>query len=158
MHKFSRPFMPRFNLFKNCGYYWGFTMLVAYPLVHPLYTAPSAARVAVGAALWLASQLTNFAVHWQLAGMRGTEGDDSRKPPGGLLFSLVTSPNYTSEVLAWVGWSLLSNVAMAHLFTLAGFAQMAQWSLQKYNDYKKDKEGGGREYAQKRKAIVPFLL
>jgi very-long-chain enoyl-CoA reductase len=158
VHKFSRPFMPIGNLVKNCSYYYGFTLLVAYPLAHPLYTPPGAAQVAGGAALWLASQAVNLAVHLQLAGMRSQEGDDSRRPPEGLLFSLVTSPNYTSEVLAWVGWSLVSNVAMGYLFTLAGFAQMAQWSLQKYAGYKADKDGAGREYAQKRKAILPFLL
>jgi very-long-chain enoyl-CoA reductase len=150
--------MPIFNLYKNCAYYWGFTLLVAYPLAHPQYTAPGAAQVAVGAALWLVSQALNLAVHLQLAGMRGAEGDDSRQPPGGWLFSLVTSPNYTTEALAWVGWSLVSNVAMGYVFTLAGLAQMAQWSLQKYRGYKESGDSKGKEYAQRRKAIIPFVL
>lgn len=28
VHRFSRPTMPLTNLFKNCGYYWSFTVLV----------------------------------------------------------------------------------------------------------------------------------
>ena len=40
VHKFSRPTMPLFNLFKNSIYYWGFALAVGYPLCHPQYTAP----------------------------------------------------------------------------------------------------------------------
>lgn len=41
VHKFSRPTMPLFNLFKNSAYYWGFALAVGYPLCHPAYTAPA---------------------------------------------------------------------------------------------------------------------
>lgn len=46
--------MPIMNLFKNCGYYWGFAAYVAYHVNHPLYTAPSYdIQVYVGAALFV---------------------------------------------------------------------------------------------------------
>lgn len=32
--------MPLFNLFKNSMYYWGFALMVGYPLCHPDYTQP----------------------------------------------------------------------------------------------------------------------
>ncbi|KAK6039137.1 hypothetical protein COOONC_23358, partial [Cooperia oncophora] len=32
--------MPRFNLVKNCSYYWGFAAFVAYFVNHPAYTPP----------------------------------------------------------------------------------------------------------------------
>ena len=130
---------------------------MAFPLVHPNYQAPGKAQVALGFSLWVASQLVNFAVHVQLAGMRGAEGDNSRKPPGGLLFSLVTSPNYTAEVLGWVAWSATSSILMGWLFTLVGLLQMTQWSLQKYKGY--IKEGAeGKAYARARKSIIPFVI
>ena len=158
VHKFSNPSMPLFNIFKNCTYYWGFAAFVAYPLVHTAYQAPGKVQVAVGGALWAASQLTNLAVHLQLASMRsGGDGDNARRPPGGFLFSLVTSPNYTAEVLGWVGWSVLSSIAMGYIFTAAGLLQMAQWALKKRAGYFKDGEGG-KEYAKGRKAIIPWVL
>ena len=41
MHRrFSHGTMPIMNLYKNCGYYWGFAALVAYYVNHPLYTPP----------------------------------------------------------------------------------------------------------------------
>ena len=157
VHKFSRPTMPLANIFKNCAYYWSFAALVAFPLVSPGYQAPGKAQVLAGAALWAASQLTNFAVHVQLAGMRSGEGDNARRPPGGPLFSLVTSPNYTAEVLGWAAWSAASSILMGYVFTLVGFLQMAQWALQKYRGYLKD-GAEGKAYAKARKAIVPFVL
>ena len=157
VHKFSNPYMPLFNLFKNSTYYWSFAAMVGFPLVHPAYQAPGKVQVALGAGLWVASQLTNLAVHLQLAGMRGGEGDNDRRPPQGPLFALVTSPNYTAEVLGWLGWSVMSSIAMGYLFTLGGFVQMAQWSLDKYRKYKGSGEEG-KAYVKGRKSIIPFLL
>ena len=148
--------MPLSNLFKNSLYYWGFAAAVGYPLCHPAFTAPGRTQVLVGAAGWVLSQLTNFAVHAQLAGMRGSEGDNARAPPGGPLFSLVTSPNYTAEVAGWVSWSVLSQIGGAYAFTLFGLLQMTDWSLKKYKDYKKTDEG--KLYAKGRKSIIPFII
>ena len=148
--------MPLTNLFKNSIYYWGFAAAVGYPLVHPLYTAPGRTQVIIGTVGWALSQLTNFAVHAQLAGMRGEEGDTARAPPGGLLFSLVTSPNYTAEVAGWISWSLLSQISGAYVFTLFGLGQMTDWALKKYREYKKTDQG--KVYTKGRKAIIPFII
>ena len=43
----------------------------------------------------------------------------------------------------------------ALLFTLMGFAQMAQWALGKHRNYRRE---FGVKYPRGRKAIVPFLL
>ena len=40
MRRFSHGTMPIGNLYKNCGYYWGFAALVSYFVNHPLYTPP----------------------------------------------------------------------------------------------------------------------
>ena len=40
VRRFSHGTMPINNLFKNCGYYWGFAALVSYYVNHPLYTPP----------------------------------------------------------------------------------------------------------------------
>ena len=45
-------------------------------------------------------------------------------------------------------------VSTALLFTIAGFAQMAQWALGKHRNYRKEFE----KYPRGRKAILPFLL
>ena len=71
VHKFSRSTMPLTNLFKNSWYYWSFAALVSYPLCHPLYTPPASAGIVyTGAALMVAAELVNLAVHLQLSSMR----------------------------------------------------------------------------------------
>jgi hypothetical protein len=58
------------------------------------------------------------------------------------------------QVLAWVGFSLMTQVFAAYVFALVGFLQMTQWALDKYRGYKKTDPG----YAKARRAIIPFLL
>jgi very-long-chain enoyl-CoA reductase len=146
--------MPLFNLFKNSTYYWGFALAVGYPLCHPNYVAPGKTQVIAGLGLWCAAQLTNLAVHLQLAGMRKEEGDKDRKPPSGFLFSLVSCPNYTAEVLGWVAWTILTQVGMAGLFTLAGLYQMTVWALAKHRDYCKVDP----TIKKQRTSIIPFVI
>jgi very-long-chain enoyl-CoA reductase len=52
--------MPIFNLFKNCGYYWGFAAYVAYFVNHPSYTAPSETLSIACFALAVVAQLSNL--------------------------------------------------------------------------------------------------
>ncbi|VDK56577.1 unnamed protein product [Anisakis simplex] len=47
VHRFSNATMPRFNLFKNCCYYWGFCAYVSYFINHPLYTPASFGTVQI---------------------------------------------------------------------------------------------------------------
>ena len=157
VHRFSRPTMPLGNLFKNCLYYWLFALFIGYPLAHPAFTAPaSAAQVALGGALMAAAELVNLLVHLQLSAMRpGGDGSKERRAPGGPLFALVSTPNYTSEVLCWVGYSLMTQIGAAYVFTLLGFLQMTQWALAKHRAYIKA-DPAYRKLG--RAAIVPFLL
>ncbi|OQR83851.1 3-oxo-5-alpha-steroid 4-dehydrogenase [Achlya hypogyna] len=157
VHRFSRPTMPLFNLFKNCMYYWSFGAVIGYPLCHPDYQGPTSdAQVTLGLAIFAVSEFLNFCVHVQLRTMRSKEGSNERPIPKGPLFLLVSCPNYTFEVLGWVGFSIFTQIFFGYLFTLVGFLQMLQWALQKHKGYYKTY---GDEYKRlRRKAIVPFLL
>ena len=113
VHVFSRPTMPLFNLFKNSSYYWGFAFAVGYPLCSPSYTAPSNEKqVYLGFAIMAISEVLNLVVHLHLRSMRPKEGSTERKPPTGGLFNLASCPNYTFEVLGWVGFSIATNIAL----------------------------------------------
>jgi very-long-chain enoyl-CoA reductase len=156
VHKFSRPTMPLSNLFKNSFYYWGFALVVGYVLCSPKYTPnKDEFMFQIGMSLMLVAELINFLVHLQLSMMRPNEGSEKREAPKGVLFSLVSCPNYTAEVLSWVGFSLATKIASSWAFTLVGFLQMTQWALQKHSGYKKSDENYKK---LGRKAIVPFLI
>jgi very-long-chain enoyl-CoA reductase len=157
IHRFSRPTMPLFNLFKNCAYYWSFGAVVGYPLAHPDYHGPtSQLQIQLGLGLFAVSEFLNFLVHVQLRNMRPAEGSKVRPVPKGPLFALVSCPNYTFEVLGWVGFSLFTQIFFSYLFTLVGFLQMTDWALKKHRGY--IKSDGDAYKKLRRKAIVPFVI
>ncbi|KAJ0403308.1 hypothetical protein P43SY_009342 [Pythium insidiosum] len=157
VHRFSRPTMPLQNLFKNCTYYWSFGAVIGYPLCHPDYTAPtSQLQIQIGLALFAISEFLNFCVHVQLRNLRPAEGSQERPIPRGPLFALVSCPNYTFEVLGWVGFSIFTQILFSYVFTVIGFLQMTDWALKKHRNYVKTY---GTEYKKlRRKSIVPFLV
>ncbi|ETV85909.1 hypothetical protein H257_02438 [Aphanomyces astaci] len=157
VHRFSRPTMPLFNLFKNCMYYWSFGLIIGYPLCHPQYQGPTSdTQILVGLVIFAVSEVLNFSVHMQFRLMRTQEGSSARNIPKGPLFAFVSCPNYTFEVLGWVGFSIFTQIAFGYVFTVVGFLQMAQWALQKHKGYYKTY---GTEYKKLgRKALVPFVL
>jgi len=155
VHKFSRPTMPLKNLFINCTYYWTFGAVIGWPLCSPNYTAPSDKQVYAGLVLFVLSELGNFAIHLKLASMRPAELSKKRDIPKGFGFDLVACPNYFFEVMSWVGFSIMTNVAFSYLFTLVGLYQMSVWAQGKHKNYKKTYD---KEYTSlNRKAIIPFI-
>ena len=156
IHKFSRPTMPLFNLYKNCVYYWSFGAVIGYPLCSPSYVPPSDIFVFVGLAIFLISEIGNLICHIMLSNLRPAEGSLKRPIPRGFLFEYVSCPNYTFEVLAWVGFSVMTQIPFAYAFTLVGFVQMADWAMKKHQGYCKSYD---KEYKSlRRKAIIPFVF
>jgi len=154
VQRFSNETMPWPNIFKNCTYYWGAAALVGYFVNHPLYTPPaSPAQLWFGLGLFVLSELCNLVSHIQLRNLRPA-GTTDRKIPHGFLFELVSCPNYFAEVLAWVGFTILSQTFAAALFTLVGFAQMYAWAVKKHLRYKREFD----TYPKHRTAMIPFLL
>ncbi|CAH1958796.1 unnamed protein product [Acanthoscelides obtectus] len=159
VHRFSHGTMPIKNLFKNCGYYWGFCLYVAYHVNHPLYTSPPYWMQILGLAMFVVCEVGNLSIHLLLRDLR-PPGSTVRKIPVPnsnpltQLFNYVSCPNYTYEVGAWIGFSLMTSCLPAALFTFAGFYQMAVWALGKQRNYVKEFP----DYPKKRKAIIPFIL
>jgi len=152
VHRFSHATMPRFNLIKNCSYYWGFAAFVAYFVNHPRFTEPSYYLVYGGLGLFVVSEISNFITHLILRNLRPA-GSTQRKIPSGFLFNLVSCPNYFVEITAWIGFSIMTQTFTAYLFTLAGAAQMLEWAIKKHKLYKKEFP----DYPRSRKIVFPFI-
>ncbi|CAH1121146.1 unnamed protein product [Ceutorhynchus assimilis] len=159
IHRFSHGTMPLRNLFKNCGYYWGFALYVAYHTNHPLFTPPPVLMQLLGLAIFVICELGNLSIHILLRDLRppGTKVRKIPVPssnPLTKLYNLVSCPNYTYEFGAWFGFTLLTSCVPAGLFALAGLYQMTIWALGKHRNYKKEFPN----YPKCRKAILPFIL
>ncbi|KAJ2947906.1 hypothetical protein O0L34_g9697 [Tuta absoluta] len=159
IHRFSHGTMPLRNLFRNCAYYWLFTLYVAYHINHPLYTPPCDTCFIVGLAGFVFCELGNLSIHILLKNLRppGTKVRKIPMPDGNpfsLLFNFVSCPNYTYEFGSWLFFTIMTKCAPAGLFAAAGFYQMAMWAIGKHRNYKKEFP----DYPKGRKAIIPFVL
>jgi len=161
VHRFSKATMPLMNLFKNCGYYFGFTAFIAYFINHPLYMPPSfgTVQIAAGCIGFLVAEIGNYSIHAALRDLRppGTRERKIPMPNGNPLtnmFNLVSCPNYTYEALAWFSFSVMTQCAPALIFTGVGLYQMSVWAIGKHNAYKKE----FHNYPKSRRAILPFVL
>ncbi|CAF0913176.1 unnamed protein product [Didymodactylos carnosus] len=161
VHRFSHNTMPLFNLFKNCGYYWGFTAWVAYFVNHPKYTPASFGNVQIylSLAAFLINEMGNLSIHLALRDLR-PQGSKERKIPYPTsnpftkLFNFVSCPNYTYEMGSWMSFSIMTQTLTALIFTIAGAYQMTMWALGKHRLYKKEFPN----YPKRRKAIIPFII
>jgi very-long-chain enoyl-CoA reductase len=154
VHRFSNATMPWRNLVKNCVYYWGFATYVAYFVGHPQYTpVTSHWQFWAGWALFGLGELGNLVCHWQLRQLR-PPGTRIRQIPHGLLFEYVSCPNYTCEVVAWLGFNLMTQTIAGILFMMVGTAQMMIWANGKHRSYLKE---FGAVYPHCRKRMIPFL-
>jgi len=160
IHRFSKATMPIGNLFKNCSYYWGFSAFISYFVNHPLYT-PAGCNTClyIGLGTYLFGELGNLSCHIAFKNMRppGTKTRVIPMPnsnPFTLLFNLVSCPNYTYEVISWIGFAIFTCVFYAALFAVVGGGQMLQWALGKHKNYKKEFE----KYPKGRKAMIPFIM
>ncbi|XP_062415348.1 very-long-chain enoyl-CoA reductase isoform X2 [Pungitius pungitius] len=161
VHRFSHGTMPLRTIVRNCVYYWGFSAWLAFCINHPLYTPPSYGELQVNYALviFVMCELGNFSIHLTLNNLRG-DGSRSRrfpeptKNPFTWLFIFVSCPNYTYELGAWVGFSIMTQCLPVAFYTLLGFIQMTIWAKGKHRAYSRE----FKDYPTLRMAIIPLIL
>merc|ERR1712179_93954 len=103
-------------------------------------------------------ELGNFTIHILLRNLRPAGSKERKIPypnsnPLSQMQSLVSCPNYTYEIGAWISFSIMTSCLPVGLFTLAGAYQMIIWAQGKHRNYKKE----FKDYPR-RKAIIPFVL
>jgi len=123
--------MPIRNLFKNCSYYWGFGAYVSYYINHPLYMPPPTDRACILITVGFFCMAANLKCHLLQKNLR-KPGEKGYKIPHGFLFESITCANYTTEIAAWLCFSLATQTLAAMAFTLAGAIQMADWANEKH--------------------------
>lgn len=140
LHRFSAATMPAWNVVRNSAFYWAIAGFLASVFIYlPGSLAASAADASwlniVGVLLYVFGELSNLAVHVNLASLR-RPGSTERKIPTGYGFGLVTCPNYMFEIIAWIGVILVSRSWTIVLFIFFGALYMRAWAIAKEKAYR----------------------
>lgn len=152
VHQFSKGTMPLRNIFKNCAYYWSFAFLVGYYINRPDFSPPATPIVYLSLIAYILCELGNLNCHIILKNLR-RPGTRDRKIPRGFLFELVSCPNYTFEIAAWLSFTVMTWSFAPLLFALVGAGQMTVWAMDKHRAYR-------REFSDypRRKIIFPYVF
>ncbi|KAH3759342.1 ABC transporter, subfamily B, ATP-binding & transmembrane domain [Pelomyxa schiedti] len=153
VHEFGYLTMPVFNLFKNTAYYWGFACWIGWQVNYPVAHKLPAWHFCLGFTIFLTGLICNFICHMMLKALR-TPGTAEWKMPRGFLFEYVTMPNYTMEILTWIGFAVLMNFPISVLcFICCATYQMTQWARERHAKYLKLFP----DYPKHRKILFPFI-
>ena len=107
----------------------------ARPCVAKLF-AQLSTKTKVFVAAWAVCEVLNFYTHLHLASLR-SDGSREAKIPTAWPFRRVCSPNYSFEIGSWIFYSLATRSPAAWAFTALGAWQMATWSGQELQRYKR---------------------
>lgn len=158
VHKFSANTMPARNIVRNSAFYWLMAgLLCALDVYAPGNLSARDELVPldyVGLGLFAVGEACNWIVHQHLASLRKPGGTE-KGIPNCIGSSLVTSPNYMFEVLAWVGVILISRSWAVVLFICTGIVYMRSWSRGKEKALRNE---FGDRYKKKRYTMLPGLI
>ena len=111
-------------------------------------------RFLVGAALFLGGFAVNVRCDNALMRLRAP-GETGYKIPRGGLFELVSCPNYTAEIVEWIGFAILS-------WSLPGAVYAAWVGLTLFatglGTHRWYRDRFGDAYPNERRAVVPYLI
>lgn len=82
------------------------------------------------AALFFISELSNLYFHLKLRCLR-PKGSREHFLPRGLIFDKITCPNYTTEILSWMFFTIFTRSWVCAVFNVCGAVQMYIWARQK---------------------------
>ncbi|XP_053462735.1 trans-2,3-enoyl-CoA reductase-like isoform X1 [Nycticebus coucang] len=160
VHKVSAGHTPLKNLMKSCAFYWGFTSWMAYYINHPQYTPPSFGnrQILVSAISFLICEAGNHFINVMLSHPSHT-GNNACFPspnynPFTWIFFLVSCPNYTYELGAWISFTVMTQTLPVGIFTLLMSIQMSLWAQKKHKIYLKK----FNSYMHRKSAIIPLIL
>ncbi len=159
VHRYSKPNIGKADYLTEYAYYWGFAAWIAWSLTRADLHAPAPGLQALGWVLFVAAELGNARAHVMLRDLRSAEGRE--KPiPRGFLFERVSCPHYFCEIMAWLGFELVTGTLAGLLFLLVGAAILFAWAHTRHLAYRREFDGReGRElYPPERRAVIPFFF
>jgi len=158
VHRYAERKVPTLDAFSEYLYYWGFGAWNAWALSSAGARSVNAISL-LGLGLFLVGEIGNAWAHLKLRALRRPNTLDRGLPKGGL-FSWVSCPNYTYEILAWVGFAAFTQTLAALVFLVAVTVVLFGWANKRHARYHKlfDGKDGRQLYPPERRALIPFLI
>jgi len=129
-----------------------FNVLNATGNAAALRDRPFDVAFAVGAALFLAGLTINIHSDQLLRALR-KPGETRYKIPVGGGFRYVSAPNYSGEIIEWIGFALAAQTMAAWAFAAFTFANLAPRALSNHRWYRQRFS----DYPRERRALIPFV-
>lgn len=171
VHRYTRT-MPYGESIGASVYYWGFGFWIGYSANYNLeYSSPTWSILIPGIVLFTIGEIGNCLAHVMLAQLRGDAFrlcrstsnllvPSRRIMPNTWLFKLVSCPNYTFEIITWLGYGLAVFTLPAALFFISSVITLLIYGYKKHKAYKVyfDGNDGRPLYPPRRKALIPFIF
>jgi very-long-chain enoyl-CoA reductase len=155
VHRYSKRQFPWGDALVEYAYYWGFATWIALSL--PVLSFEP--LTAVGALLFVLSELGNARSHWLLRQLRAAS-PQGKFIPRGFLFEWISCPHYLCEISSWIGFTLVTQTWASGTFTSLGAAILGFWAHTRHVAYRREFDGqGDRElYPPSRRALLPGVF
>lgn len=111
-------------------------------------------RFIIGAILFITGFLLNRVADLQLVLLRKSRNDRDYLIPRGVLFYLISSPNYFGEGLLWLGWAVMTWSLSGLVWWLFMESLLVPRAIHSHRWY----ENNFKNYPTLRKALIPFLF
>ncbi len=110
-------------------------------------------RFIIGTLLFVIGLIINWSADIQLILLRTSRHDKDYILPRGVLFSLISCPNYFGECVEWLGWTIATWSLAGLIWWLYVVSVLGTRAIHNHNWYKDQFSS----YPQRRKAIIPFI-
>ena len=111
-------------------------------------------RFIVGALVFITGFVLNRVADFQLVCLRKNRSDRDYLIPKGVLFSLISCPNYVGEGLLWLGWAMMTWSLAGLVWWLFMEALLLSRARHAHNWY----TNSFKNYPDHRKALLPFIF
>lgn len=159
IHRYSKPSIGPADYLTEYAYYWGFGAWIAWSVTAKAAQASLNLTQICGLLLFVLAEAGNAHAHRVLRELRAP-GGRQRQIPRGLVFSRLSCPHYSFEILSWLGFNLVTQTWAGAVFMLVGAGILSAWAHTRHVAYHKEFDGQeGRElYPVERRALIPFLF
>jgi len=110
-------------------------------------------RFLAGLGIFVFGYIVHIRTDKTLRGLRRMDDEGYQIPRGGL-FEYVSAPNYTGEIIQWIGWAVLTWSFAGLAFAVFTVANLLPRGVRHHRWYRETFE----DYPKSRRAVIPFLV